>query len=95
MQRLSKSLSTIGLLFQSMDSAHTIAEAAQWEAVSVPLDSTYKGFVLVIVTAICYPLLLFFVALRSYVRIWVPRSFALDDGKGYYLLQIPVPTYHY
>ena len=68
-----------------MDSAQTIAEAAQWQAVSVPLDSTYKGFVLIIVTAICYPLLLFFVALRSYVRIWVPRSFALDDGKGYYL----------
>lgn len=78
-----------------MDSAHTIAEAAQWKAVSVPLDSTYKGFVLIVVTAICYPLLLFLVALRSYVRIWVPRSFALDDGKGHYLLQILVPTYHY
>lgn len=62
-----------------MDSAHTIA---QYGAVPVPLDPKYKGFVLIIVTAICYPLLFIFVTLRLYVRIWIPRSFALDDGQG-------------
>ena len=66
-----------------MNSAHSIAGAAQYGAVAVPLDPKYKGYVLIMVTAICFPLLLFFVALRSYVRIWVPRSFALDDGKGF------------
>lgn len=41
----------------------------------------HKGYVLIIVDAICFPLLLFFVGLRSYVRIWATRSIAWDDGE--------------
>ena len=56
--------------------------AALWlEPRSVPYDPHYHAYILIIVIAICLPLLLFFVALRSYVRIWVPKTFSLDDGK--------------
>ena len=47
----------------------------------VPLDPKYQGFILIIVCAICLPLLLSCVILRLYMRIWVPRSIAWDDGK--------------
>lgn len=59
-----------------MDSVHTPLTS------SLPLDPQYHGWVLILVSTICLPLLLFFVGLRSYVRIWTPRSFALDDGKN-------------
>lgn len=52
---------------------------------SVPLEPQYHGWVLILVSAMCIPLLLIFVLLRSYVRVWAPRSFALDDGKNIHL----------
>ena len=64
-----------------MDPSPTSVELALSHPVSIPLDPKYKGFILIIFVAICIPLLLFLVLLRSYVRIWVPRSFGFDDGK--------------
>lgn len=75
-----------------MDPNPASVEPAFFQSVPVPLDSKYKGFILIIFVAICFPLLLFFVLLRSYVRIWVPRSFALDDGKRFDL-QKQAPIY--
>ena len=46
----------------------------------IPLDPKYHGHILISVIAICLPLLLFFVLLRLYVRVWTPRCFSLDDG---------------
>lgn len=37
--------------------------------------------VLIIVSTICLALLLLFVTLRLYSRIWIARAFGLDDGK--------------
>lgn len=67
---------TVGIPASFMDSIPTPMTS------SVPLDPQYRGWVLILVSSICLPLLLIFVGLRSYVRIWTPRSFALDDGKN-------------
>lgn len=84
----------IGLRFPSMDPPPTTAGPSPFSPVPVPLDPRYKGFILIVVIAICFPLLLFFILLRSYVRIWVPRSFALDDGRRLHL-QKRLFIYHY
>lgn len=68
--------STAGLTVPLMESVRTPVTS------SVPLDPQYRGWVLILVSVICLPLLLIFVVLRSHVRIWTPRSFALDDGKN-------------
>lgn len=68
-----------GLTVPFMDSVRTPVNS------SVPLDPQYRGWVLILVSVVCLPLLLVFVVLRSYVRILTPRSFALDDGKNIHL----------
>ena len=50
----------------------------------ISLDPHYHGYILIVVIATCLPLLLFFVLLRLYVRVWTPRSFSVDDGKTHY-----------
>ena len=57
------------------------------------LDPQYHGYILITVIALCLPLLTFFVILRIYVRIWVPRSFSLDDGKTQCFTQLKSFTY--
>lgn len=73
--------SSLNYYFLYMGSVRTASGSALFDTTPLPLDPQYHGWILILICAICLPLLLFFVALRLYVRIWIPQSFALDDGK--------------
>lgn len=64
-----------------MDPARTPAQAPPPGVLPDFVDPENQGYILVIVIAICYSIMLPVVALRVYSRNWVARSFGLDDGK--------------
>ena len=45
------------------------------------VDPERHGYVLIVVTAVFYSLMLLVVALRLYSKNWVNRTFGLDDGE--------------
>jgi len=64
-----------------LDLAHTPAGVPPPGVIPNFAHPKSQGYILIIVTAICYSLMLPIVILRVYCRNWINRSFGLDDGK--------------
>ena len=64
-----------------MDLAHTPLQAPPPGVIPNFTNPPSQGVGLIVVSAICYSLMLPLVALRVYSRNWINRSFGLDDGR--------------
>ena len=65
-----------------MDFAHTPAQAPPPGVTPNFVSPANHAHILIIVSATCLTLLIPFVALRLYARVFITRSFGLDDGNG-------------